>query len=248
MAQNSSSQRKLWPTFGWVLVGVVFLIVSSLAVAWANGLVFDPARRSFQRSVIVSVEASLKEVEIFLNDKLVASEAPISFRGLRAGRHQIRIEKDGYHSWQESWQLEYGQVGLIAGSVRLIAKEPTVESSIGQLGPSVTYDLGLEVGKTGELLDSGRFVTSFAVAPIGAHRFYDGYIYQIGSEIRLAWPKAALDFPIFGLAETGQLSPAPLVVDESNWLIRLQAADRVVTVHLLIPNELPVRTPAEVVN
>lgn len=231
--------RRWRPATGWVLVGVVFVIISSLAVAWANGLVFDPTTNTFQPSVIVSVEADIKEARIYLNDKLVADSAPVSFRGLKAGRYQIRIEKTDYQTWQQSWQLSYGQVGQVGQDVRLIAKAPKIESTLGQLGPSVPFDLGLELTKAGELLDQGKLVTSFALSPNQAHRFHNGYVYQLATEIRLAWPEAGFDSKVFDL---GLADLAPLTVDEGAWQIRFQAVDRIVTIHLLFPNELPVRT------
>lgn len=212
------------------IAGVVFLVVASVTMVWANGWEYDTDQGRFQQTVIVASEPTIKNASIYLNGKLVASESPWQRRGLSPGRYILRLEKQGYNSWQEIFDLQAGQTGYIHDSVDLVAAKPLITEHGGEFSPSAElFDAGLAL-EDDELLDNGKLVSRFTTPPLSAHRFLGGYLYQAGRELRLLFTVADQDYLLYSAPSDGVIE----LEIRSNYLLLKEGQ----TVKQLFPTEL----------
>lgn len=215
----SKINSRLIRFFVSALAVTAFLVLSSVAVVWANGLKFNPKTGNFQRTVLVAVETEMiKEAKIYLNGELIGFQSPIRVRGLLPGIYNLEIHKDGYHSWRQSFNLAAGQIGVVKAPV-LIAKNPKVEvDPMGEIiEPTRQFDLGLSlVG--GELYDRGTFITRFAKEPTAVFRYNGWYIYRIDNVLRAYTKEGPHDILLYEAKDAVAFRFEMM----SNWRFRFQ--------------------------
>lgn len=204
------------------IIGVIavtaFVVTSFVALVWANGLSFDLSRRNFQQTALIAVEARINKASITVNGDEVATAAPFQHRSLPAGRYELRITKPGYREYVKIFQLTPGQVGIVPEKVRLLADNPKSEllalTSPDGVSP---FDSGISVD-SGELIDRGVLVTRFSSDPLLVRRFNQGYLYQIGNQLRLYFADNNSDELIKTFPAA---TPAVLTVDETDWRVTI---------------------------
>lgn len=218
------------------ILGVIaFFVFSSIAIVWANGLRFNPDTGSFERTVLIALEGDLEDVTILLNGKRVGSKLPLRLRNLLAGRYEVVITKEGYQSWRNTFTLDEGQVGLVEKPV-LIAINPLISTStrsikFAPLGGTLDDRLSLEKL---ELRDRGVLITRFLEEPLQVRRFNNGYLYQLGNQLRLFFPSGNQDFFVTVLP-TNTL--VPLSLFQSTWQVAYPDQDKTVLVSLTVPSQ-----------
>lgn len=179
-------------------IGVlVFIVVTTSILIWANGLRFDPAKGTFEQTSVVSVESDLEDVEISLNGKLTGTESPLQIRDLSPGRYEISIEKVGYQTYRQLFVLARGEVGIVE-DVDLVAVNPlvTVLPENARFINPVKFSSRLSMDG-GELYDGSKLVTRFSIVPLQAHRFSSYYLYQQGTDFRVFIPITNQDFLVY---------------------------------------------------
>lgn len=214
------------------LAVVSFLILSSVAIVWANGLKFNPKTLNFDQTVLIAIEGALDNVTITLNGEVVGSQTPLRLRSLLPGRYNLIISRKGFQSWQQSFDLREGQVGLIKDPF-LVAEHPVV--SLSDEKPLITdystFDRGL-VASSGELSDHGQLVTRFSTEISQAHRFQSGYIYQQGGQLRLFIPAGDQDWLLYS-SDTSELMRLQII--DSSWQIAVGFPDSTKIINLQLP-------------
>ncbi|MDP3992639.1 MAG: PEGA domain-containing protein, partial [bacterium] len=110
------------------LVVSAFLILSSAAVVWANGLRYNSSTGSFEKTVLIAVSSSRTELAVSLNGEKVADQIPFRARNLLSGTYVVELSKVGFQTWKQTFSLSEGQIGLIEDPV-LIAQTPLVTES-----------------------------------------------------------------------------------------------------------------------
>jgi len=231
----SLSSRISWGAVVGLLGAVVFLIVASATLVWANGLRYDTTKGSFTRTVIVASEAKIKNVNCYLNNQLIANRSPWQKRGLEPGRYTVRLEKDGFWPWEQVFDLSPGQAGYIESSVELIALNPLKEKYESDFTRTLSANLdpGLAFVDN-ELLDRGQLVTRFSFTPSRVYRYGQGYLYQHNQELRIFFPAGSQDFPVYK-ATSSEILPLKLL--EDTWQVILQEGDQIYLVSLTVPSE-----------
>jgi len=210
-----------------------FVILSAMALVWANGLQFNSHSWNFEKTVLVAIEGNLTGVTVKLNSETVAGQIPYRARNLPAGRYAISIEKDGFNSFQQTFWLDAGQVGLIKDPI-LIAKEPliTISTQPTDFSSTSAFDPGLSLSG-GELQDRGIFVTRFSTTPSQVHRIVAGYLYQTGLELRIFFPAGNQDYLVYTVSQSELVK---LQVYSSTWQLTLSDGDITKLVSLTIPS------------
>jgi len=211
-----------------------FFILSSIAVVWANGLRFNPDTKRFEQTVVVAVESETNypNVQVFLNGELVATEVPFQLRGLLPAYYELLIEQTGYQPHFQAFNLAAGEVKVVR-DYRAIAVSPTVTVDAERVVfTEPAFEAGLKVTIDGELLDQGGLVTRFIDDPVLARRFNDGYIYQLGSELRLFLPDGPHDYLIYPLNSS---AVARLNIRANAWEVILQEGETVKVIALTKP-------------
>lgn len=201
-----------------------FFILSSIAVVWANGLKFNPETKRFEQTVVIALDSvrDYPGVQVYLNDELVATEVPFQLRGLVPGRYELLLEHQGYQPYFETFSLTAGEAKVIQ-DYQPIASQPLVTPDPNRIVFSEpAFEAGLSVTPGGEFLDRTKLVSRFSGNPVLARRFNGGYVYQLGSELRLFLPHGPHDYLLYTL-ETSEV--AKLNIRANAWEIILQEGE-----------------------
>lgn len=211
------------------------MVTTFYTLVWASGIKFDIKTGTIQKTSVISIETTLKNVTISLNGKEVGAESPLDERGLQPGRYDLIITKPGFIMFEKIFQLEADQVGVVSESVVLLAQSPTVEKNVSGLlyRSRDAYDIGLSVSQ-GEILDNLSLITRLSVSPQQVHRFNKGYIYQLNDQIRIYLPETGQDVLVYNL-QNSEL--AKISLDESNWQLSVFSTNTMADViHLIEPS------------
>lgn len=209
-----------------------FLVISSAAVVWANGLRYNSSTGSFEKTVLIAIDSNRADVTVTLNGLKVADQIPYRARNLLSDTYVVELSKVGFQNWKQTFSLSEGQIGLIEEPV-LIAKSPLITDSDAGLTPKITdqLDFGLSLTE-GELCDGGTLITRFGRSPLQVHRFNTYYFYQDGSQLRLFLPAGTQDYLIYQSSQSLQL---PIELFEDTWQIAVQDGLKVKLINLTIP-------------
>ena len=86
----------------WVLVGIVGLLAAAsvIIVLFARGYKFDFSNGSLEKTGMILVKSRPDGAKVFLDGELVtATNNPI--QGLKRGKYNLKIIKDGYFEWEK---------------------------------------------------------------------------------------------------------------------------------------------------
>lgn len=86
----------------FLLFVVAFLATSSATLLYASGYRFNWENRSIVKTGILSITGRPREANVYMNNRLVASALPFRSIQLIPGSYQIRVEKDGYFTWEKN--------------------------------------------------------------------------------------------------------------------------------------------------
>ncbi len=234
LVEMTSPRRQLITFLAGTFAVIAFLVLTTIALVWSNGLKFNPDTRRFEQTVVVAVDNQEKEKDltILINGEKVGTEIPFQKRNLVPGFYEVQISKEGFQSWRQTFSLQAGQVGLI-DKYQTIAVKPTIKELEEPLKfADPLFETGLSLSDDGELTDRGKLVTRFGVHPVIARRFNDGYLYQINNELRLFFIDGPQDFLVYQLSTQ---NPALLVTKPSAWQVYLSDNGSWKRIDLLIP-------------
>lgn len=235
LAVMSGKREKITSYIISVLAVTAFVVITFYTLVWASGIKYDITTGTIERTSVISIEATLKNVSVLLNGQQIGTETPLDQRSLTAGRYELVISKPGFVTIDKVFNLQSDQVGVLSSAVELLAQNPTVEKNVSGLlyRPADAYDVGLSV-KQGEIIDNGALITRLSSSPSQVHRYNSGYIYQINNQLRLYVPETNQDVLVYQLASADL---AKLSLDESNWQVSIfSTATMADVVHLLEPN------------
>jgi len=232
----TAKRRRLLNSLAGLLLVSVFLIISTFAVAWASGVQFNVKTGTFEATSVIGIRANLEDVVVKLNGEIVGTATPLQLRNLTPGHYTLEISKLNFQTWHQSYDLVAGQAGVIE-ELTLIAMQPLISESPNlRIIPTEPFDVGL-AAVDGELLDRGKVVTRLTTNPVQAHRFQNGYIYQIKNDLRYFLPSGTEDYSVYIGTNSAIL---PLNLYPSGWQIAVKDNEQVKLINLTIPTEVAV--------
>lgn len=111
--------------FIWFWVILSFLFLSILLIAKASGLVFNFKAKTIEKTGLIVVTSNPKNAYLYLNGEY-QSQTPAKLEYLLPGLYQIRVEKEGYHTWEKTEKLEAGK--YIKEEALLFLKNPEIST------------------------------------------------------------------------------------------------------------------------
>ncbi len=158
----------------------VFLILSSTVIVYALGYKYDFLENRFVKTGSLHIKVQTNAL-IFINDKLNGQTSflnnSFSKSGLLPREYRIRVEKEGYHSWQKTVSIDGGILSDFS-SVFLVNKNlPVKTEDEPEIAVKVFADKILPV-KIDELkkIAGGLSVTARNIKKAEKH---DGYFYVL---------------------------------------------------------------------
>lgn len=91
--------RRIRLTIMLSLIGA-FLVITPPLLFYAQGFTFDFASKKFIHGGALSIETSPAGTHLFLNDIKISSPEPFRLSHLLPGNYHVKIEKEGYYTWE----------------------------------------------------------------------------------------------------------------------------------------------------
>ena len=98
--KSTPFHRRILP---WVFA-ITFLAAAPVVVFYTAGYRWNPKKEKIERNGTLILDSTPTHASIFLNDNDTNETTPVTLQNVTPGVYRIRIEKDGYRSWEK--QLE----------------------------------------------------------------------------------------------------------------------------------------------
>lgn len=172
----------------WLIVAVSFIFAAGYLVLNATGYKFSSSNWQVQKTVLLRFISTPRDALIYINGELTDKSTPARLAGMSPDYYDIKIEKQGYEPWIQSFLAEEG-LAYDFNYIVLFLTQPKVESadinlvnSLSEIGAS--RDIFFE---DGEIWYKDKLVTRLSkdienavVYPDHAH-----IAFQVGNEIRI---------------------------------------------------------------
>jgi len=111
-----------------ILIGAVlfFVLATPATLLYAWGYSFDWQEKNFVLTGGLYLKSAPKKAEVYINDELQEQNTPIFIKRLLPKEYQIRVAKQGYHSWQKNLKVE-SRIVTEAKNILLIPLSPEIE-------------------------------------------------------------------------------------------------------------------------
>ncbi len=107
-----------------------FALLTTGILVNAHGLRYNTQHGKWIKTGIVVVKSNPKTAEVFLDGKKVDSRTPTRITHVFPGDHTIRVEKEGYHSWEKRLKVEPHQTTFATEIVLFKQESPKTLASI----------------------------------------------------------------------------------------------------------------------
>ncbi|KUK66351.1 MAG: transmembrane(s)proteins 9..31 [Parcubacteria bacterium 34_609] len=89
---------------------IIFLIIGPSIIMYSQGYRFDIKKFQFVETGGLYIKAFPEEVQLYINDKYINKTSfftrDILVQNLLPDNYNIRVEKDGYHSWKKNLEID----------------------------------------------------------------------------------------------------------------------------------------------
>ena len=112
-----------------VFVYLGALLIAIYLVILASGYKYDSRRNNFVETGNIYINSNPKDVKIYIDGKLRSKKAPFKLGYLLPGNYQVKVEKDGYKSWEKNLEVKAGLV-TYESEIILFYNNPKTESFV----------------------------------------------------------------------------------------------------------------------
>lgn len=98
-------QRKHRILFFWIIF-IITLIIIPILLLYSSGYRIDTNGFKIVKTGSLHVETIPKNADIYINDKLYPKTAPVLINNLAPNEYNIRINKNGYSTWEKKLKIE----------------------------------------------------------------------------------------------------------------------------------------------
>ncbi len=93
---------------------IIFLIIGPSIIMYSQGYRFDTKKFQFVETGGLYIKAFPEEAQLYINDKYINETSfftkDILVQNLLPDNYNIRVEKDGYRSWEKNLEIESKKV------------------------------------------------------------------------------------------------------------------------------------------
>lgn len=133
-----------------IIVGIVLLVIGVGAIFWARGFKPNFKDRTIERTGLLVVSSTPTGAQVYLDDRLTsATDTSIAF--LEPKNFKVRIEKDGYTTWEKEVPIREDLATEIKALLFPVAPEIRPLTTTGAANPTLAPDISrLVYGASGE--------------------------------------------------------------------------------------------------
>ena len=92
---------------------VAFFVISPAVILYTAGYRYDIGSRRIQQTGVLSIDIKPRDARVYVNDTFLHASLPIRLSHRKAAPYDVRIEKEGYHNWQQTVDIESKQTTYI---------------------------------------------------------------------------------------------------------------------------------------
>ncbi len=85
---------------------VAFFVLSPLIIFYTAGYRYDWKKNEVKKTGVISVNATPKTANVFLNDVKIGESLPLRLDNRSPGIYNIKIKEDGYKTWEKDIKVE----------------------------------------------------------------------------------------------------------------------------------------------
>ena len=198
--------RKIYFGIFWAVLIASFVVFATLLIFVANGYYFNLKTFKLQKTGMIVLRGSNGGIAIIVNGKKSQNSFPIKLRRLIPGRYDIKIEKEGYQSWERVFQLEGGQA-IVKNNINLFLTNPSIKEKSKNADDILTLKNNYKERtknitlKGSEIWVNNKLVTRYSQPILAAFLDPDeDHLYvQIGDLIRVIETEGTNDFVLIKL-------------------------------------------------
>ena len=131
-----------------VVAILTFFVIAPFLVLYAFGYRFTLEERGFQQVGLMVVETDPRSATVFLKGEEVATRTPYRATSLTPGDYAIRVEREGYHSWEKSLFVESTLATWVSNIVLFLEQgeqTPLLEGNVTHAASTDTGVIGMLV-------------------------------------------------------------------------------------------------------
>lgn len=146
-----------------IVIAAAILIIGLAAIFWARGFKPNLKTASFSRTGLIVAKSDPAGAQVYLNDRLTAvTDTNITF--LDPGTYKVRIQKDGYSTWEKSIDIKADLAEEIEALLFPLAPQISPMTATGAHNPTLSPDkTKIAFGTPGER--GGAMLISMGNAP-----------------------------------------------------------------------------------
>jgi len=126
---------------------LLFALAASGILLYAWGYSFDWPEKKFVLTGGFYLKSIPKKAEVYLNNKLKTEKTPAFIKRLLPKEYQVKITKDGFHTWQKKLRIESKMV-TEARNILLIPEHPFLELVKEELPADFSLDEFMSLEKS----------------------------------------------------------------------------------------------------
>jgi hypothetical protein len=92
---------------------ILFIFATAYALLAAYGYQIDLMNQNLVKTSIIDIASKLKNVEIYVDDKLVSRKAPYQIKNIKPGFHKLDINKENFTKWSKKIEVIEDLVTII---------------------------------------------------------------------------------------------------------------------------------------
>lgn len=174
------------------LIFIIFWIIALAAIIYSLGLNIDWRHFRMKETGIVYLVSSIGDVAASVKvDVSISQKLPASFTKLPEGHYNAEIAKDGYTTWNKSFEVDSSRVSawenVLLIKTKIISRTATTEEA-DQLKRLIDEPLDRTIIiKDNELWINKKLVTRFSDSITNAIWYPDGahIVFQINNKIKI---------------------------------------------------------------
>jgi hypothetical protein len=93
---------------------LIFFVVSPILVLYSQGFRLDFKKKTFVKTGGIFIKAYPKQVEVFLNEKLIKKTdfffGSLLIQNLLPQKYKVKVKKEGFHPWEKNLEVYPGKV------------------------------------------------------------------------------------------------------------------------------------------
>lgn len=112
----------------WTFLSASFVVSGLWLILSAAGLRVNWSAGKIEKSVLLFLDATPSNVNVFLNDKLLTSRLPARVNDILPGSYDLKFESAGLQPWARQVNLEGGQA-YDFNTILLVLNQPVIEDA-----------------------------------------------------------------------------------------------------------------------